>query len=557
MQEEPGAADEDIIEADPDVRNFSYTIQDDKIYFRTNSIMRRVTSGVAAESRIRKLIGLRDTVRQLLTAQLDDHPDEEIQRLQQLLNSQYDAYHRQHGLINSRGSAQAFQDDSSYYLLCSLEDIDEEGRLRGKSDMFTKRTIRSARPAERADTASDALALSIGEKAGIDMPYMMQLTGKTEEQLAEELTGVIFTDPMEKGPDGKPIYRTADEYLSGNVREKLAVAKLAAQTNPALRVNVQALEQVQPKDLEASEIAVRLGATWIEPAIIKQFADELVDAPSVSRRLVEVHYAPYTGVWNVSGKSCTGGNVKALVTYGTNRANFYHILEESLNLRAIRIFDMVRDAEGMEHPVLNQQETQAAQAKQQQIEEAFKEWIWQDQTRRQQLVRLYNERFNSTRPREYDGSHILFHGMNPEIVLRPHQRNAVAHILYGGNTLLGHVVGAGKTYEMVAAAMEKKRLGLCSKTLICVPNHLTEQLASEALQLYPNANILVAKRADFERVNRKRFCGRIATIFQSWKYQDFSMAKKRMEILSRCKDSNLFCISAEMFEDNIIMSHPV
>ena len=511
MQEEPGAADEDTIEADPDVRNFSYTIQDDKIYFRTNSIMRRVTSGVAAESRIRKLIGLRDTVRQLLTAQLDDHPDEEIQRLQQLLNSQYDAYHRQHGLINSRGSAQAFQDDSSYYLLCSLEDIDEEGRLRGKSDMFTKRTIRSARPAERADTASDALALSIGEKAGIDMPYMMQLTGKTEEQLAEELTGVIFTDPMEKGPDGKPIYRTADEYLSGNVREKLAVAKLAAQTNPALRVNVQALEQVQPKDLEASEIAVRLGATWIEPAIIKQFADELVDAPSVSRRLVEVHYAPYTGVWNVSGKSCTGGNVKALVTYGTNRANFYHILEESLNLRAIRIFDMVRDAEGMEHPVLNQQETQAAQAKQQQIEEAFKEWIWQDQTRRQQLVRLYNERFNSTRPREYDGSHILFHGMNPEIVLRPHQRNAVAHILYGGNTLLGHVVGAGKTYEMVAAAMEKKRLGLCSKTLICVPNHLTEQLASEALQLYPNANILVAKRADFERVNRKRFCGRIAT----------------------------------------------
>ena len=511
VQEEPGAADEDTIEADPDVRNFSYTIQDDKIYFRTNSIMRRVTSGVAAESRIRKLIGLRDTVRQLLTAQLDDHPDEEIQRLQQQLNSQYDAYHRQHGLINSRGSAQAFQDDSSYYLLCSLEDIDEEGRLRGKSDMFTKRTIRSARPAERADTASDALALSIGEKAGIDMPYMMLLTGKTEEQLAEELTGVIFTDPMEKGPDGKPIYRTADEYLSGNVREKLAVAKLAAQTNPALRVNVQALEQVQPKDLEASEIAVRLGATWIEPAIIKQFADELVDAPSVSRRLVEVHYAPYTGVWNISGKSCTGGNVKALVTYGTNRANFYHILEESLNLRAIRIFDMVRDAEGMEHPVLNQQETQAAQAKQQQIEEAFKEWIWQDQTRRQQLVRLYNERFNSTRPREYDGSHILFHGMNPEIVLRPHQRNAVAHILYGGNTLLGHVVGAGKTYEMVAAAMEKKRLGLCSKTLICVPNHLTEQLASEALQLYPNANILVAKRADFERANRKRFCGRIAT----------------------------------------------
>lgn len=510
LEEEQGV-DADIIEADPDVRNFSYVIRDGKIYFRTNSVMRRVAPGFTAESRIRQLIGLRDTVRELLQAQLDDQPDEEIHRLQQRLTVQYDAYRHQHGLINSRGSAQAFQDDSSYYLLCSLEDIDEEGKLRGKSDMFTKRTIRSAKPADRAETASDALALSIGEKAGIDMPYMMQLTGKTAEQLAEDLAGVIFVDPVEKTPEGKAVYRMADEYLSGNVREKLAVAKLAAQSDPAMRVNVQALEQVQPKDLDASEIAVRLGATWIEPAIIKQFADELVDAPDIARRMVNVHYAPYTGAWNISSKNCTGGNIKATVTYGTNRANFYHILEESLNLRAIRIFDTIHDANGNEVRVLNAQETQAAQGKQQQIEDAFKDWIWQDQTRRQYLVRLYNERFNSTRPREYDGRHIQFHGMNPEITLRPHQRNAIAHILYGGNTLLGHVVGAGKTFEMVAAAMEKKRLGLCSKTLICVPNHLTEQLASEALLLYPNANILVAKRTDFERANRKRFCGRIAT----------------------------------------------
>ena len=509
--EEVTEANAHVIEADPDVRNFSYTLKEDRIYFRTNSVMQEVKPGATAEKRIRQLISLRDTVRQLLQAQMDDLPDEVIHKLQQQLNIQYDAYHRQYGLINSRGSAHAFQDDSSYYLLCSLEDIDEEGKLRGKSDMFTKRTIRSAKPVDHVDTASDALALSIGEKAGIDLPYMMQLTGKSEQQLVDELKGVIFVDPMQKTPDGAPIYHTADAYLSGNVRQKLAIAKLAAESNPSLRINVQALEQIQPKDLEASEIAVRLGATWIAPSIIKQFADELVDAPMISRRLVDVHYVPYTGVWNISGKSNTGGNIKATVTYGTNRANFYHILEESLNLRAIRIFDTIRDADGTERRVLNAQETQAAQGKQQQIEDAFKEWIWRDQTRRQQLVQLYNERFNSIRPCEYDGSHIQFHGMNPEITLRPHQRNAVAHILYGNNTLLGHVVGAGKSFEMVAAAMEKKRLGLCSKTLICVPNHLTEQLASEALLLYPNANILVAKRSDFERANRKRFCGRIAT----------------------------------------------
>ena len=503
--------DADVIEADPDVRNFSYTLKDGKIYFRTNSVMKEMRLGATADSRVRQLIALRDTVRELLQAQLDDLPDAEIHRLQTQLKKQYDTYTHAHGLINSRGSALAFQDDSSYYLLCSLEDVDENGKLKGLSDMFTKRTIRSAKPADRADTASDALALSIGEKACVDMPYMMQLTGKTEEEIVTELNGVIFEDPLEKSPDGGPVYRTADEYLSGNVRKKLEIARLAAAKDSRFRVHVDALQQVQPKDLDASEISVRLGATWIDPAIIKQFADELVDAPMVSRRMVDVHYAPYTGLWNISGKSITGGNIKATVTYGTDRANFYHILEESLNLRAIRIFDTVRGPDGTEQRVLNPQETQAAQGKQQQIEDAFKEWIWKDQNRRQRLVKLYNERFNSTRPREYDGSHIQFHGMNPEITLRPHQRNAIAHILYGNNTLLGHVVGAGKTYEMVAAAMEKKRLGLCSKTLICVPNHLTEQLAGEALQLYPNANILVAKRTDFEKANRKKFCGRIAT----------------------------------------------
>lgn len=507
----PDELPDEVIEADPLVRNFSYALVDGDIYYRENSVMRKARLGTTADSRVRKLIEMRDTVRDLIQAQLDDMPDEEISRLQKVLNQQYDAYQKEHGLINSRGSAQAFQDDSSYLLLCSLEDLDEEGKFRGKSDMFSKRTIRSARPAERVDTASDALALSIGEKARVDMTYMMQLTGKTEEELVDDLNGVIFIDPLEKESDGGNLYRTADDYLSGNVRQKLQVAKIAAETNPAYRINVSALEQVQPKDLEASDIAVRLGATWIDPEIIKQFADELVDAPWQSQRYVKIHYAPYTGVWNISGKSMTCGNIKATVTYGTPRANFYHILEESLNLRAIRIFDTVTNREGNEVRVLNAKATQEAQGKQQQIEDAFKQWLWKDQTRRQQLVKLYNEKFNSVRPREYDGSHIQFHGMNPEISLRPHQRNAIAHILYGGNTLLGHVVGAGKTFEMVAAAMEKKRLGLCSKTLICVPNHLTEQLASEALLLYPNANILVAKRTDFEKANRKRFCARIAT----------------------------------------------
>ena len=508
--QESGAVDASI-PAEPDVRNFSFCIRNGKFYYRENAIMREVSLGATSAARMRLLIELRDTTRELIQAQLEDMPDEVITELQAKLNRQYDHYHSKFGLINSRGASLDMRDDSGYFLLCSLENLDSEGNFIGKSDMFSKRTIRAARPAERVETASEALALSVGERAGIDFGYMQQLTGKDKDTLVNDLQGVIFADPLEKNSDGEPRYYTADEYLSGDVRHKLQVAKLAAQNNPAFAVNVQALETVQPKDLEASEIAVRLGATWLAPELIKQFADELVDAPYYVRDRVKVLYIPLTGVWNVTNKSYTGGNIKATVTYGTQRANFYHILEESLNLRDVRIFDTKEDMQGNKIRVLNAAATQEAQMKQQQIEDAFKDWIWKDPTRRQMLVKEYNERFNSLRLREYDGSHILFHGMSPEITLRPHQKNAIAHILYGGNTLLAHVVGAGKTYEMVAAAMEKKRLGLCTKTLICVPNHLTEQLAGEALQLYPNANILVVRRTDFEKANRKRFCAKIAT----------------------------------------------
>lgn len=499
------------IPAEPDVRNFSFCIRNGKFYYRENAIMREVSLGATSAARMRLLIELRDTTRELIQAQLEDMPDEVVTELQAKLNRQYDHYHSKFGLINSRGASLDMRDDSGYFLLCSLENLDSEGNFIGKSDMFSKRTIRAARPAERVETASEALALSVGERAGIDFGYMQQLVGKDKDTLVNDLQGVIFADPLEKDASGEPRYYTADEYLSGDVRHKLQVAKLAAQNNPAFAVNVQALETVQPKDLEASEIAVRLGATWLAPELIKQFADELVDAPYYVRDRVKVLYIPLTGVWNVTNKSYTGGNIKATVTYGTQRANFYHILEESLNLRDVRIFDTKEDMQGNKIRVLNAAATQEAQMKQQQIEDAFKDWIWKDPTRRQMLVKEYNERFNSLRPREYDGSHILFHGMSPEITLRPHQKNAIAHILYGGNTLLAHVVGAGKTYEMVAAAMEKKRLGLCSKTLICVPNHLTEQMAAEALLLYPNAEILVARKTDFEKANRKKFCARIAT----------------------------------------------
>ena len=511
IDEQESGTVEASIPAEPDVRNFSFCIRNSKFYYRENAIMREVSLGATSAARMRLLIELRDTTRELIQAQLEDMPDEVITELQGKLNRQYDHYHNKFGLINSRGASLDMRDDSGYFLLCSFENLDSEGNFIGKSDMFSKRTIRAARPAERVETASEALALSVGERAGIDFGYMQQLTGKDKDTLVNDLQGVIFADPLEKNSDGEPRYYTADEYLSGDVRHKLQVAKLAAQNNPAFAVNVQALETVQPKDLEASEIAVRLGATWLAPELIKQFADELVDAPYYVRDRVKVLYIPLTGVWNVTNKSYTGGNIKATVTYGTQRANFYHILEESLNLRDVRIFDTKEDMQGNKIRVLNAAATQEAQMKQQQIEDAFKDWIWKDPTRRQMLVKEYNERFNSLRPREYDGSHILFHGMSPEITLRPHQKNAIAHILYGGNTLLAHVVGAGKTYEMVAAAMEKKRLGLCSKTLICVPNHLTEQLAGEALQLYPNANILVARKTDFEKANRKRFCAKIAT----------------------------------------------
>lgn len=508
--QESGAV-EASIPAEPDVRNFSFCIRNGKFYYRENAIMREVSLGATSAARMRQLIELRDTTRELIQAQLEDMPDEVVTELQAKLNRQYDHYHSKFGLINSRGASLDMRDDSGYFLLCSLENLDSEGNFIGKSDMFSKRTIRAARPAERVETASEALALSVGERAGIDFGYMQQLVGKDKDTLVNDLQGVIFADPLEKNSDGEPRYYTADEYLSGDVRHKLQVAKLAAQNNPSFAVNVQALETVQPKDLEASEIAVRLGATWLAPELIKQFADELVDAPYYVRDRVKVLYIPLTGVWNVTNKSFTGGNIKATVTYGTQRANFYHILEESLNLRDVRIFDTKEDMQGNKIRVLNAAATQEAQMKQQQIEDAFKDWIWKDPTRRQMLVKEYNERFNSLRPREYDGSHILFHGMSPEITLRPHQKNAIAHILYGGNTLLAHVVGAGKTYEMVAAAMEKKRLGLCSKTLICVPNHLTEQMAAEALLLYPNAEILVARKTDFEKANRKKFCARIAT----------------------------------------------
>ena len=498
------------IDADPFVRNYSYTVKDDKIYYREGAVMRECNPPAASAERIRKLIELRDTTRALIDAQLKDYPDEEIHRLQAQLNHEYDAYRIKHGLINSRSAELSFRDDSSYYLLCSLENVDEKGNFLGKSDMFTKRTIRAAQIPDHADTASDALALSIGERAKVDMPYMMHLTGKDEATLAKELAGVIFVEPFTKQEDGSPVYLPADEYLSGNVREKLRTARVAAEQNSSFRINAEALEQVQPKDLTAAEITVRLGVTWIEPKIIKQFADELFQA-TYSEWKVEISYNEYLNSWYVSNKNLGNDNIRVTTTYGTKRINGYHILENALNLRPTKIYDTKYDVDGRETREINMSATEEAQAKQRAIEDAFKDWIFKDRERRESLVALYNEKFNCIRPREYDGSHIQFFGMNSEITLRPHQRNAIAHILYGHNTLLAHVVGAGKTYEMVAAAMEKKRLGLCSKTLIAVPNHLTGQLASEALKLYPNANILVTTARDFEKTRRKRFCSKIAT----------------------------------------------
>lgn len=512
----PDLADgEDVREtlpADPNVKNYSYAVVDGQVYFRQDSIMIRPEMNQVAQERVKGLVALRDCVHRLMDAQMDDAGDEEIRALQAELNTLYDAFVGKYGLINARANRLAFADDSSYYLLCSLENVNDGGELESKADMFTKRTIRQHRSIDHADTAVEALALSIGERAGVDLPYMAQLTGKPEQELVNDLRGVIFRVPMISADDSAGVYVTADEYLSGNVRDKLRIARLAAQQDSAFAINVEALEKAQPKDLEASEIDVRLGATWISADIIKQFSRELFGLPFYLDRAVKIHYSPHTAEWRIEGKSAAGvGGVSVNMTYGTDRANGFRILEDTLNLRDVRIYDTVEDADGSTKRVLNQRETTLAQQKQQAIKDAFQDWIWKDPQRRHDLVQKYNELFNSTRPREYDGSHIVFSGMNPEISLREHQRNAIAHVLYGGNTLLAHEVGAGKTYEMAAAAMESKRLGLCHKSMFVVPNHLTEQWASEFLRLYPGANILVTTKKDFEKANRKKFCARIAT----------------------------------------------
>ena len=505
--------EDNSIPADPEVRNFSYTVVDDKIYYRENSRMTPVECSATAENRIKGMIAIRDSVRSLIEMQTADYPDYEIEKEQQKLNTLYDNFSKKYGLINSRANVSAFSQDSSFALLSALEVLDENGELERKADMFTKRTIKPHTPVTSVDTASEALAVSMGEKACVDMEYMCSLTGKTEQEIYEELKGVIFLNPMYGyGNSTERKYLMADEYLSGNVREKLAWAKKSAEVYPEdYNINAEALEKVQPKDLTASEIFVQLGTTWLPEEIAQQFMYEFLDTPVYARWNIKVHYSKLTGEWNVEGKSYDRGNLKAYNTYGTKRVNAYKIIEDTLNMKDVRVFDYIEDDEGKKKAVLNKKETAIAQSKQELIKQGFQDWVWRDPARREKLVRLYNDKFNSIRPREYDGSHIIFSGMNPEIELREHQKNAVAHILYGGNTLLAHAVGAGKTFEMTAAAMESKRLGLCNKSLFVVPNHLTEQWAAEFLQLYPAANILVATKKDFEMKNRKRFCGRIAT----------------------------------------------
>lgn len=501
-----GEAAADTIPADPNVKNYAFTMVDGEVYYRTNSVMVRQKLPLPALERIRGMIDLRQQVNDLIQAQLDNADDAALAPIQARLNQHYDAFTAKYGLINARSNASVFSSDSSYYLLCSLEVLNEQGGLARKADMFTKRTIRQQTTITHVDTAAEALAVSIAEKARVDLPYMAQLTGIEPEQLTKELNGVIFPVP------NQDIYVTADEYLSGNVRQKLREAMQAAAQNPLYLPNVTALKAAQPKDLDASEIDVRLGATWLDKSVIQDFMLETFAPPMYLHRVIHVNYSEYTAEWNISGKSAVSeSNVSAYVTYGTRRANAYRILEDTLNLRDVRIYDMVTDPDGKERRVLNQKETTLAQQKQQAIKAAFHEWIWKDPNRRETLVAQYNELFNATRPREYDGQHITFGGMTPDIQLREHQRNAVAHILYGGNTLLAHEVGAGKTFEMVAAAMESKRLGLCQKPLFVVPNHLTEQWASEFIRLYPSASILVATKKDFERANRQKFCARIAT----------------------------------------------
>ena len=511
--EEELEEEDNSIPADPTVRNFSYTVVDDKIYYRENSRMTPVEVSATAENRIKGMIAIRNSVRTLIELQTEDYPDSEIKAEQERLNRLYDTFSGKYGLINNRANTSAFSQDSSFSLLSALEIIGEDGELERKADMFSKRTIKPHTPVTSVDTASEALAVSLGEKATIDMDYMMELSGKSENEIFEDLKGVIFLNPLyEYGNSYEPKYLMADEYLSGNVREKLRIAKNSAELYPEdYKVNVEALQKVQPKDLTASEISVRLGATWLPPDDVQEFIFHLLETPRYAQWNIKVHFSPFTSEWNIEGKSYDKGNVRAYNTYGTSRINAYKIIEETLNLKDVRIFDYIEDDEGKKKAVLNKKETAIAQSKQEMIKQEFQDWIWSDPERRERLCKSYNEKFNSVRPREYDGSHIIFNGMNPEIELREHQKNAVAHILYGGNTLLAHAVGAGKTFEMVAAAQESKRLGLCNKSLFVVPNHLTEQWAAEYLQLYPAANILVATKKDFETKNRKKFCGRIAT----------------------------------------------
>ena len=511
--EEELEEEDNSIPADPTVRNFSYTVVDDKIYYRENSRMTPVEVSATAENRIKGMIAIRNSVRTLIELQTEDYPDSEIKTEQERLNRLYDTFSGKYGLINSRANTSAFSQDSSFSLLSALEIIGEDGELERKADMFSKRTIKPHTPVTSVDTASEALAVSLGEKATIDMDYMMELSGKSENEIFEDLKGVIFLNPLyEYGNSYEPKYLMADEYLSGNVREKLRIAKNSAELYPEdYKVNVEALQKVRPKDLTASEISVRLGATWLPPDDVQEFIFHLLETPRYAQWNIKVHFSPFTSDWNIEGKSYDKGNVRAYNTYGTSRINAYKIIEETLNLKDVRIFDYIEDDEGKKKAVLNKKETAIAQSKQEMIKQEFQDWIWSDPERRERLCKSYNKKFNSVRPREYDGSHIIFNGMNPEIELREHQKNAVAHILYGGNTLLAHAVGAGKTFEMVAAAQESKRLGLCNKSLFVVPNHLTEQWAAEYLKLYPAANILVATKKDFETKNRKKFCGRIAT----------------------------------------------
>ena len=552
------------IPADPTVKNFSYTIADGQVYYRENSLMHPVEVSVTAESRIRGMIELRECTRRLIEYQTEGYPDEDIAAEQQKLNALYDSFTAKYGLLNSRGNKLAFSEDSSYCLLCSLEVLDEQGNLKRKADMFTRRTIRPHVAVTSVDTASEALAVSISEKARVDMDYMAELSGKSPEELEKELSGVIYRDircaenPEDILPSLADLSRyplvTADEYLSGKVRQKLRMAKAFLEVAPdhqkeAARKNVEALEAVQPQDLGAGEIGVRIGANWVPIEVYQQFMVELLTPNYYVRDRIKILRSEATGQWSIREKNADRSNVKANTTYGTKRMSAYHILEQTLNQKDVRVFDYIEDENGKKKPVLNKKETAIAQDRQELIKQKFAEWIWKDINRRELLCRIYNETFNGIRPREYDGRHIRFEGMNPEISLRPHQINAIAHILYGGNTLLAHEVGAGKTYEMVAAAMEMKRLGLCTKSLIVVPNHITEQWAAEWLQLYPSANILVATKKDFETQNRKKFCSRIATgdydaiIIGHSQFEKIPMSVERQQaILERQIEEILFGI---------------